>query len=146
MQKEQRWALTYVSKKDGQVKTCYPRSEEKKKEQIELCKKNGIEILSCKKLYPFNTYANQHNFELINNICFNTMYDMDSGEIEYNAEEYNRLEKARKRAEEFFCLPLPVAWISWEDWKDAKELSDMAIIHRQECCIANGRYDLVAYC
>ena len=143
--KEQRWALRYVTK-HGTEKVCYPRSEEKKNENLEICKRNGLKVISCKKLYPFNTYKNQHNFELINNICFNRMHDMDMGEIEYDAEEYDRLEVMKEKAEKFFCLPLPVAWITWEDWKEAKELSEMAIIHRQNCCIENGRPDLVMYC
>lgn len=146
MKKEQRWEIRYVSKKDGKTKSCFPRSEEKKKEQLEVCKEHGIEVLSCKKLYPFNTYANQHNFELIYNICFCDMDDMLIGEKEYDEAEYERLEKMKDNAERFRALELPVAWLPWEDWQEARNLANMAILHRQDCCIANGRYDLVAYC
>ena len=143
--KEQRWELRYVNK-DGVVKACYPRSKEMKDEQLYIAKERGLRVLSCKKLYPFNTYGNQHNFELINNICHNAMYDMDMGEKPYDEEEYERLSVLKDKAEKYWMLPLPVAWLPWEDWKDAKELSQMAIIHRQNACIEAGRPDLVTYC
>lgn len=144
--KEERWALTYVSSKDGTTKVCYPRSKEKKEEQLAICKERGIKVLSCKKLYPFSTEKNQHNFELIRNICWNTMYDMQSGEIPYDEAEYDRLEATKEKADRFFGLPLPIAWLPYEEWSEAKELATAAIIHRQEACIRNGRPDLVQYC
>ena len=71
---------------------------------------------------------------------------MDSGEVEYDEAEYDRLEVLKEKSERFFCSMEPIAWLTWEDWKDAKELSEMAILHRQEACIEAGRYDLVQYC
>lgn len=144
--KEQRWALRYISLKDGTEKVCYPRSEEKKNEQLDLCKQKGITVLSCKKLYPFSTEKNQHNFELISNVCFNAMHDMMAGETEWDEAEYDRLAVMKEKAEEFFCLPLPLAWLPWEDLREAKELANLAILHRQAACIRNGRPDLVTYC
>lgn len=147
--KEQRWEFRYAVKQvDGteKIKVCYPRTEEKKEENKQKCKELGFRIVSIKKLYPFNTYANQHNFELIKNICFCEMDDMRIGEVKYDEAEYDRLEEMKDKAERFFCLELPVAWLPWEDWKEAKELSELAILHRQNCCIENGRPDLVAYC
>lgn len=144
--KEDRFEIRYVSKKDGKIKNCYPKSKAGKDEQLRIAKERGIKIIHCKKLYPFNTYKNQHNFELIRNICFNTRYDMDSGEIPMDKAEYDRLGGLEEKADRFFLLPLPVAWLPWEDWKDAKELSEMAVMHRQDACIANGRPDLVTYC
>ena len=38
MKREQRWELRYVSIKDGKEKNCYPRSEEKKNEQLAICR------------------------------------------------------------------------------------------------------------
>ena len=149
MKKEERWAFRYeVPTAGGNVseKVCYPKSKEQVEANRAKARELGYRVVSVKKLYPFNTYANQHNFELINNICHNRMYDMDMGEIEYNEAEYDKLYEIQQKAERFFCLPLPVAWIPWEDWKDAKELSQNAIIHRQNACIEAGRYDLVTYC
>ena len=144
--KEERYELRYISKKDGKEKSCYPRSTEKKDEQLQLCKERGVKVVYCKKLYPFSTEKNQHNFELVHNVCRNTMHDMDMGDIEYNEAEYDRLAELASKAEELFCLELPVAWLPYEQLKEAKEISQMAILHRQEACIANGRPDLVKYC
>ena len=143
--KETRFEMRYINGK-GEEKVCYPRSEEQRDANKQKCKELGYKVISCKKMYPFSTIKNQHNFELINNICFNTMHDMQSGEIPWDDAEYDRLEGMKKKAEEFFCLPLPIAWLTWDDWKEAKELSEMAILHRQDACIANGRPDLVTYC
>ena len=144
--REDRWELRYVSKKDGTVKNCYPRSKEKRDEQLAICKDRGIEVIHCKKLYPFNTEKNQHNFDLIHNLCMIDLYDIWNGEKKVTDDEYARIEELRDKSEKFFSLPLPVAWLPWEDWKDAKELAETAILHRQEACIANGRPDLVTYC
>ena len=79
--------------------------------------------------------------------CFSrNRHDMDLGEVEYDSAEYEQLEDLKEKANKYFCLPFPVAWIPYEEWKEAKELSEMAIIHRQNACIENGRYDLVTYC
>ena len=144
--REERYALTYVSKKDGSTKVCYPRSAEKKDEQLAICKANGIKVVSCKKLYPFSTEKNQHNFMLIANICFNRIHDMENGDIPYDEAEIERLEAQKEKADRFFCLDLPVAWLPYEEWKEAKEMATMAVIHRQEACVVNGRYDLIQYC
>ena len=143
--KETHYELRYISK-SGEEKVCYPRSEEKKNANLALCREKGIRVISCKKLYPFSMEKNQHNFELIRNICYNRMSDMDSGEVPYDAEEYARLSELNEKANEYWCLPLPIAWLPWETYRDAKELAQMAILHRQNACIEAGRPDLVAYC
>ena len=149
MKKEQKWEFVYaVLGADGEekIKVCYPRSEEQKKENALKCEKLGYRVVSVKKLYPFNTEKNQHNFFLISNICKNSIWDMECGCKEYDAAEIERLEKLQEKADRLMELDLPVAWIPWEEWQDAKQLSDMAVLHRQECCVANGRYDLISYC
>ena len=146
--REQRWKFTYAFiNKDGDrvVKSCYPRSEEKKSENIKKCKEQGMEIVSITKLYPFSTMKNQHNFDLIHNIVMNELYEYYDGK-KLTEEEVERLEWLRDKSEKYFSLELPVAWLPWEEWKEAHELSQMAILHRQEACIANGRPDLVTYC
>lgn len=146
MKREERFELQYISKKDGTRKSCFPRSAEKKEEQLRLCREHGITVISCRKLYPFSTEKNQHNFALVANICANRMHDMNMGNAPMNAAEYDRLEALKEKADRFFCLELPVAWLPYEEWAAAKELSNMAINHRQEACIAAGRPDLVTYC
>ena len=146
MNREQRWELRYVSIKDGKEKNCYPRSEEKKNEQLAICREKGIKVIHCKKLYPFSTIKNQHNFDLIHSICFNRIYDLRDGAPEAYKGEWDRLGEMDEKAQRFFGLELPVAWLAYEDWRDAKELANMAIMHRQDACIANGRPELVALC
>jgi len=143
--KEERWEMVYESK-SGEVKRCYPRSKEKVKENKAKLAENGMKLISCNKLYPFNTYKNQHNFELIHNIAMIELYDIYSGEKKASDEEYEKLEALKEQSEKFFMMPLPVAWVDWETWKGMKEMSDNAIIHRQNACIEAGRYDLVQYC
>lgn len=145
MNKESRYGLTYINGA-GEERYARLRGEEKKQEALDRCKKSGFKVISCQKLYPFSTMKNQHNFDLIANICLNRLFDMDAGDVPYDEAEYDRLRELRDKAIKFFCLDLPVAWLPYEEWKDAKELSMMAILHRQECCIANGRPDLVTYC
>ena len=141
---EQMWEQQFEI--DGEVKTYYPRSEEVMKKNLEIANDKGYKKILSRKLYPFNTMKNQHNFALIANICFNRMYDMNAGDIEYNEEEYKKLEAMKEKADRFFCLDLPVAWLPWNEWEDATALSEMAIVHRQYTCIENDRPDLVKYC
>ena len=117
-----------------------------KNEQLAICREKGIKVIHCKKLYPFSTIKNQHNFDLIHSICFNRIYDLRDGAPEAYKGEWDRLEEMDEKAQRFFALELPVAWLPYEDWRDAKELANMAIMHRQDACIANGRPELVALC
>ena len=119
---------------------------ERKEANLKKCAEYGYKVVSCKKLYPLNTYANQHNFYLIYNICFNTMSDMECGDIPYDSNEYDKLEQRRDRAGYFATLPLPTAWLPYDEWVEAKEMYTAAVIHRGNACIENGRPDLVTYC
>ena len=140
MKREERYALTYINGK-GETKVCYPRSTETKDVNLRICKEHGYKVVSCKKLYPFNTYRNQHNFELIANICYNTMWDMNNGEIPYNEAEYDRLYETRTKAEKYFCYDLPVAWVPWEEYKEMKELAAAAVCHRDAACARAREHD-----
>ena len=146
--RENRYEFIYEFTKNGEriTKTIYPKSKEKMNECKEKCKTYGYKVISVKKLYPFNTYANQHNFSLINDIVFCELHDIDMGDKKVSKEEYDRLESLKERSEKYFLKELPVAWVTWEEWKDMKEIAEMAIIHRQNACIENGRPDLVTYC
>ena len=133
-QREDRYELRYISLKDGTEKRCYPRSKAKRDEQLAICKERGITVVSCKKLYPFSTMKNQHNFELIYNICFNQMGDMEMGDIEWNSEEYDRLAARRDKAGEFRCMELPVVWVPWETFQEMREMAAAAECHRDAAC------------
>lgn len=133
MKREERFELVYIGK-DGTERRCYPRSVAKKEENLRVCKEQGIKVISCKKLYPFNMMKNQHNFALIANIAYNTMWDMEHEERPWNTDEYNRLAETREKAERFFTMPLPIAWVPWEDYKEMKELAIAAECHRDAAC------------
>ena len=144
MKYQQKWKFEY--EKNGEKKVCYPQSKEQTEKNREVCKKNGYKVLSVKKLYVFNTYKNQHNFELIHNLAMIELYEIDMGEKKVSDEEYERLENLKERSEYFFSIGLPVTYLTWEEWQEANEMVQNAIFRRQEACIANGRPDLVTYC
>lgn len=148
MKREQRWEMRYIVKKNGEQieRVCHPRSEEQRDANKQKCKELGYKVVSCKKLYPFSTQKNQHNFALVGNICSNRMYDIEMGEQEKYEGEFEKLESMKEKADRFFCYELPVAWVTWEELCEMKELSTMAIVHRQEACVKAGRPDLVTYC
>lgn len=147
--REERYEFKYAvptAGGDWSEKVIYNSSKEKVNANKAKCKELGYKVISVKKLYPFSTNRNQHNFMLISNICINRMHDMDMKEIPYDAEEYDRLWELKEKADKFFCLPLPVAWLPWEELKEAREVAQNAVIHRQNACVEHGRPDLVQYC
>ena len=141
---EQRYRIDYEV--DGKIKSCYPKSEANKRRNLEVCKENGYKVIKVCKLYPFSTNKNQHNFMLIKNRCYNTMYDMDIGIIPYDRKEYSRLYDLADKADKFFCLELPVAWLDWDTFTEAKRVAQMAVDYRIETCVNRGRFDLIQYC
>ena len=131
---------------NGEEHACRVDGKDARDAKKQALKDKGAKIISCRKLYPFSTEKNQHNFELIRNICMNRIYDMDSGDIPYDAEEMKRLYEIKAKADKYWCLPLPVAWLEWEEYEEARELVVGAREHRANACIENGRPDLVKYC
>ena len=66
--KEDKWEFCYaVPTADGNwnEKVIYNKTKEKVEENKQKCKELGYKVISVKKLYPFNTYKNQHNFDFI---------------------------------------------------------------------------------
>lgn len=141
---EQRYRIDY--KVNGEIKSCYPKNEESKNKNLELCKKLNYKVINIVKLYPFSTSKNQHNFMLVKNRCYNKMYDMDTNVIPYDSNEYNKLYELAEKADRLFSLELPVAWLDGNTLKEAKRISKMAIDYRIDTCINRGRYDLIQYC
>ena len=145
MKYQNKWRFEYETK-SGEKKVCYPQSKEKVEENKRVCRENGLRVISVKKLYLFNTEKNQHNFELIHNLAMIELYDIWNGVKSVSDEEYERFEQLKERSERFFSLNLPMAYLTWEEWQEANEMAMMAVLHRQETCIKNGRPDLVQYC
>lgn len=143
--KEQRWEMRYRLE-DGTEKHCYPRSEEQRQKNLDYCKEHGIEVISCRKLYPFSIEKNAHNILLIHNKAYIKMRDMENDEVEWDENEYNRLEYIFDRTGHLLSYHEQLAWMPWEDYKDAKEYSALAVELRVNTCIEKGRYDLIQYC
>lgn len=126
---------------NGEQVKRYLRGDERKDKFVEQAKQLGV-VHRVQKCYPINMERNQHNFELISNICANEMYDMDDGVIPYNAEEYAMLQQAKADAERFFCscgmFNSSISWFVWDDWKRAKELMAWAVNHRMDACERAG--------
>lgn len=142
--KEQRYKFEYEV--NGQKKICYPKNKEQKDKNLQTCKEKGYKVIKVTKLYPFSTNKNQHNFDLVNNRCFNIMHDMEVGTIPFDKAEYNRLAELREKAQNYFCLELPVAWVDWNTLKECKEIAQIAIDFRINTCIEKNRLDLIQYC
>ena len=98
------------------------------------------------KLYPLSTWKNQHNFMLVSNVCKNAMGAMEIGDVPYDEAEYERLEALADKADRFFLLELPVAWLTGKEYGEAKELIDMAVMHRIEKNVEAGNTKYLQYC
>lgn len=131
MKREERYEFTYINA-NGEAKTKTVRSKEQLDKCLKTCEDMHFAVVRKCKLYPFSTMRNQHNFELISNICANTMYDMQHGLIEWDEAEYDRLAATRDKANEFFCYDLPVAWVPFDTLTEMKGLASAAICHRDE--------------
>lgn len=135
MNREERYEFTYINR-EGKEKTEQVRGKIRLNKCYDICRDLGYKVIGHRKLYPFSMERHQHDFDHIHNICRNRMSDMENEEIPWNLDEYNRLYETAKKAEEFFCLPLPVAWVPWEQYKEMKELVAASEVHRD---IANAR-------
>lgn len=130
MYREERYEFTYTI--NGETKRCYPQSREQVDKNRATCRERGYKVLSVKKMYPFSTERNQHNFELIRNICLNTMNDMALGDIPWDDAEFEKCEAMVDKCDQYFCLPLPIAWLTYDKWAEAKEIAVAAVIHRDQ--------------
>ena len=133
-----KWRMVFDTP-DGE-KTIYCKSKEKVKENKATGERRGWTLKSCDKLYPFSTEKNQHNFDLIHNVCYNAMHDMEMGDADWNDTEYDRLQHAKERAEYYFSLPLPLAWLTWAELSEARELVAWAVNHRMDANEKAGKF------
>ena len=126
---------------NGEQVERYIRGDERKDKVVEQAKQLGI-VHKVQKCYPINMERNQHNFELISNICANEQFDMIDGKVPYDEKQYDMLEQTRKDAERFFCaygqFNSEISWFIWDDRKRAKELMAWAENHRMNACEKAG--------
>jgi hypothetical protein len=146
--REERWVFKYTYTVNGkrEVHYCYPTTKQSIEHNRKYCEERGWEVVYVKKVYPFSTEKNQHNFDLISNVCSNRMHDMDMGDIPMDKEAYDKMYELRKKAQRYFGLPLPVAWLTWDDLKEAKEIVAMAHEHRYAANLEAGNLDWLHLC
>ncbi len=105
------------------------------------------------KTYPFSTAKHAHDIEFYRNRLFNTMADMESGEIPMDAERYDRIHDMYYGAlEELYdavCYNTRdgrISYLTGPQIALAKRIVAWASETRANTCIERGRLALVQYC
>lgn len=135
--REEHYKIVY-RRTDGTYKTIYPNSQAKREECIAKIHGLGYRVTKNVKLYPFNTEKHQHDFQHVADMCFNKMYEMERGEIEWDRKVYDELSDTFEKANYCFGLELPIAWVEYDVYKDCKELATASIMHRDHACAMHG--------
>ena len=105
------------------------------------------------KTYPFSTQKHAHDIEFYRNRLFNTMHDMESGEIPMDAKRYDRIyEMYNGELEELYnavCYNTRdgrISYLTGPQIALAKKIVTWASETRANSCIERGRLDLLQYC
>ena len=105
------------------------------------------------KMYPFSTRKHAHDIEFYRNHLYNTMCDMESGEIPMDTERYDRIyDLYYGELEELYdavCYNSRDGIVSYLTGKQialAKQIVMWASEERASSCIKAGRLDLLQYC
>lgn len=83
--------------------------------------------MKSEKTYPFSVRKHAHDIEFYRNRLFNTMHDMEMGEIPMDTKRYDRIYDGKQ-------IGL------------AKKIVIWASETRAQSCIERGRLDLLKYC
>ena len=104
------------------------------------------------KLYPFSTAKHAHDIEFFRNRLYNTMYDMENGEIPMDSKRYDAMENMYNGD----SLELLEAVMNSRDGKVcyltgkqiglAKEIVAWASNQRAASCVAAGKFQYLKYC
>lgn len=103
------------------------------------------------KLYPFSVRKHAHDIELRNNRVWNTLRDMESGEIEWDEKKYDTLTAHQEKVQELLDVILSsgngyVVYLTGEQIGLAKEIVAWASGVRTESLIASGKTEWLQYC
>ena len=103
------------------------------------------------KTYPFSIAKHGHDIELYHNRLFNTMCDMENGEIPMDAARHNRIHDMyygllMELMEAINGSYSPIAQLTGPQIGLAKKIVFWASETRANSCIERGRLDLVKYC
>lgn len=109
--------------------------------------------MKTEKTYPFSVRKHAHDIEFYCNRLFNTMRDMESGEIPMDTKRYDRIcdmydgPLMELRDAIFFnSHDGIVAYLTGPQIALAKKIVMWASETRANSCIKAGRLDLVKYC
>ena len=104
------------------------------------------------KTYPFSVAKHAHDIEFYRNRLYNTMCDMESGEIPMDAKRYDRIwDFYHGELEELYDMMFQsrdgrLVYLTGKQIGLAKKIVFWASEQRAASCIANGRLDLLQYC
>ena len=103
------------------------------------------------KTYPFSVAKHGHDIELYHNRLFNTMCDMESGEIPMDAARYDKIHDMyygplMDLMEAIHGSRSPIAQLTGSQIGLAKRIVLWASETRAQSCIKRGRLDLLKYC
>ena len=112
-----------------------------------------MKVKKTEKSYPFSVAKHGHDIEFYRNRLFNTMCDMESGEIPMDTKRYDRIyDMYHGELEELYnavCYNTRdgrVSYLTGPQIALAKKIVMWASEQRAASCIARGRLDLLQYC
>ena len=104
------------------------------------------------KLYPFSVQKHAHDIELYRNRLFNTMHDMESGEIPMDAARYDRIyDFYYGQLEELYNMMWAtrdgrIVYLTGEQISLAKRIVFWASEQRASSLVRAGKLDYIKYC
>lgn len=105
------------------------------------------------KMYPFSTRKHAHDIEFYKNRLYNTMCDMENGEIPWDGERYEKMYEfyfgELMELYDAVCFNTRDGVVSYLTGKQialAKQIVVWASETRASSCIKRGRLDLLQYC
>lgn len=108
--------------------------------------------MKAEKTYPFSVRKHAHDIEFYRNRLFNTMHDMEMGEIPMDTKRYDRIyEMYYGDLEELYSMMFAsrdgiTVQLTGKQIGLAKKIVIWASETRAQSCIERGRLDLLKYC
>lgn len=104
------------------------------------------------KMYPFSVAKHAHDIEFYYNRLYNTMRDMESGEIPWDAKRYDSIcDMYYGELKELYEMMFNsrdgrIVYLTGKQIGLAKKIVEWASNTRYETQIANGKYRNLQYC
>lgn len=103
------------------------------------------------KLYPFSVQKHAHDIEFRKNRVWNTLRDMESGEVPWDDKKYDVLTAHLEEVQDLLdvilsCRNGRVVYLTGEQIGLAKEIVSWASNTRANTLIENGKHEWLQYC